>query len=122
MNKEKEITSATWAGLGFLQGLEGETRQKCADGFTKVTKYLLENEKTLFSIKNNAPVSVLIFPIIRRLITTDSTIEIKPEAIITLVINSYNELLEQHPNSTKIDLESEVCVRVCEEYLNKKEE
>ena len=121
MNKE-EITPATWAGLGFLQGLEGETKQKCADGFTKVTKYLLKNEQTLFSIKNNVPVSVLIYPIVRRLITTDNTIEINPETIITLVINSYNELLEQHPNLAKIDLEGEVCVRVCEEYLNKKEE
>ena len=118
MKQTNDLTPKTWSALGFLEGLDGETKELCSKAFTDVTKYFFANTNK----HSDTPVHVLVFPIIRKLIQDNKQIEINFNVLIPLIIEVYHKTKEETPEITGIDLERIVCLKVCTEYVNKKEE
>ena len=118
-----------WSKLGFIEGLEGEIRERCAVAMEQLAVYLLseavENELT-------GPFETIGFPMIRRVIC-GSNIENAPkldnldlfdfekfikyckELDIVKLINDINSI----PHLYQIDVEAEACSLGCEMIIKR---
>ena len=118
-----------WGKLGFIEGLEGEVRERCAVGMEQLAVYLLtENE----SYKNfDVSFETIGFPMIRRiccgfignqeklngldLFDFEKFIKYCKELDIVGLMNEIDSL----PHWNKIDVEAEACLLACEMIINR---
>ena len=118
-----------WSKLGFIGGLEGEVRERCAVAMEQLAVYLIceavENELT-------GPFETICFPMIRRVVC-GSNIENAPKLDnldlfdfekfikyckkldIVKLINEINDIL----GDTEFDVEAETCAMGCEMIIKK---
>ena len=118
-----------WGKLGFIEGLEGEVRERCAVGMEQLAVYLFtENE----SYKNfDVSFETMGFPMIRRvccgsignqeklndldLFNFEKFIKYCKELDIVALMDEINNL----PHLGKIDVEAETCALSCEMIIKR---
>ena len=118
-----------WKKFGFIEGLDGELRERCAVGMEQLAVYLLtENENHQ---NFGEPFSTVAFPMIRR-ITCGSVgnaeklndldlfdflkfIKYCKELDVVGLINNAATIID----SNKIDAEAEACALACEIIIRK---
>jgi len=117
-----------WSKLGFIEGLDGEIRERCAVAMEQLAVYLIteaaENELT-------GPFETIGFPMIRRVICGSVDINVKLNDldlfnfekfikyskeldVVKLIDEVYNIIKWTH-----IDAEAEACVLGCEMIINR---
>jgi hypothetical protein len=117
-----------WGKLGFIEGLDGEIRERCAVGMEQLAVYLLSEaaEKEL-----TGPFETIGFPMIRRiccgsignaaklndldLFNFEKFIKYSKELDVVKMINDVHNLV----NWTPIDAEAEACALACEMIINR---
>ena len=118
-----------WGKLGFIEGLEGEVRERCAVGMEQLAVYLFtENE----SYKNfDVSFETMGFPMIRRvccgsignkeklndldLFNFEKFIKYCKELDIASLINDVDKIV----GDTKFDVEAETCALGCEMIIKR---
>ena len=118
-----------WGKLGFIEGLEGEVRERCAVGMEQMAVYLLtENE----SDKNfDSAFETIAFPMIRRvacgsignqeklndldLFDFEKFVKYCKELDIVKLINDVSNIV----SDTEFDIEAETCALGCEMIIKK---
>ena len=118
-----------WGKLGFIEGLEGEVRERCAVGMEQLAVYLFtENE----SYKNfDVSFETMGFPMIRRvccgsignqeklndldLFNFEKFIKYCKELDIVALMDEINNF----PHFSKIDVEAETCALGCEMIIKR---
>ena len=117
-----------WQRFGFIEGLEGEIRERCAVAMEQLAIYLIAEavEKEL-----SGPFETIGFPMIRRiccgsignhvklndldLFNFEKFIKYSKELDVVKMINDVHNLV----NWTPIDAEAEVCALGCEMIINR---
>ena len=118
-----------WGKLGFIEGLDGEIRERCALAMEQLAIYFLiaeavDNELT-------GPFDTIGFPMIRRiycgsignhvklndldLFNFEKFIKYSKELDVVKMINDVHNLV----NWTPIDAEAEACIMGCEMIINR---
>lgn len=117
-----------WEKLGFIEGLDGEIRERCALAMEQLAIYLIaeavDNELT-------GPFETIGFPMIRRiccgsignhvklndpdLFNFEKFIKYSKELDVVKMVNDVHNLV----NWTPIDAEAEVCAMGCEMIINR---
>ena len=119
-----------WERFGFLDGLDGELRERCAVGMEQLAVYLLTENENYQNF--GEPFSTVAFPMIRR-ITSGSlrrNVEKRNDLdlfdflkfikycreldVVKLIDEIYNII-----NWTHIDAEAEACALGCEMIINR---
>jgi hypothetical protein len=118
-----------WGKLGFIEGLEGEVRERCAVGMEQLAVYLLTENK---SYKNfDVSFETIGFPMIRRvccgsignqeklndldLFNFEKFIKYCKELDVVALMNEIDNL----PHWSKIDVEAEACALACEMIIKR---
>lgn len=114
-----------WGKLGFIEGLKGEIRERCAVGMEQLAVYLISEavEKEL-----TGPFETIGFPMIRRiccgyeakldnldLFNFEKFIKYCKELDIAELTNEVNNIVSWTP----IDAEAEACALGCEMIINR---
>ena len=114
-----------WQRFGFIEGLEGEIRERCAVAMEQLAIYLIAEavEKEL-----SGPFETIGFPMIRRiccgynvklndldLFNFEKFIKYSKELDVVKMINDVHNLV----NWTPIDAEAEVCALACKMIINR---
>ena len=87
-----------------------------------MTDYFVDYEEDIKRKENfNEDIMFMTYPTVRRIVTENNNIEIVPEVLVDMLLKKYKEILSTSFNA-KIDIEAETCLKVCTEYVNKKEE
>lgn len=104
-----------WGNLGFLQGVEEEKKERLSREYQKAANFLMENGD-----KINENIEVILFPIIRRIVSlTDRFTEIDINKIIDLFPNCQKKAEKICATDLHIDKEAEICLLISEEYAEK---
>ena len=101
-----------WEDLGFLEGLSKEKKEIAANNFEKMAIFLIETN-----------IETIVFPIIRRIIQDDETvIDINIQKLLSSFYNAHEKFktLTDNDLNSNSDIETEFCLEVVKEYLNKK--
>jgi len=118
-----------WSRFGFIEGLEGEVRERCAVAMEQLAVYLLtENDN---NENFDSDFETIGFPMIRRVIcgsvgnqeklndldlfNFEKFIKYCKELDITKLINDVNALPHLYP----IDVEAEACFLACEMLIKR---
>lgn len=114
-----------WSRFGFIEGLEGEIRERCAVAMEQLAVYLITEavEKEL-----TGPFETMGFPMVRRiccgyqeklkdldLFNFEKFIKYYKELDVVKLINEINDIL----GDTEFDVEAETCAMGCEMIIKK---
>ena len=101
-----------WEDFGFLEGLSKEKKEIAANNFEKMAIFLIETN-----------IETIVFPVIRRIIQDDETvININIQKLLSSIYNAHEKfkVLTDNDLNSNYDVETEFCLEVVKEYLNKK--
>ena len=101
-----------WEDLGFLEGLSKEKKEIAVNNFEKMAIFLIETN-----------IETIVFPVIRKIIQDDETvININIQKLLSSIYNAHEKFkaLTDHDLNSNYDVETEFCLEVVKEYLNKK--
>lgn len=118
-----------WGKLGFINGLDGEIKERCAVGMEQLAVYLLTENETYKNF--DVSFETIGFPMIRRvccgsignqeklndfdLFDFEKFIKYCKELDVVALMNEINNL----PHWSKIDVEAEVCALACEMIIKR---
>ena len=118
-----------WGRFGFLQGLDGEIRERCAVGMEQLAVYLLTENKNHENFVEEF--NTIGFPMIRRVCCGSIRNEVKlndldlfdflkfikycKELNIRELVDNIDSVIKW----TKIDTEAEACAFACEMIINR---
>lgn len=102
-----------WTETGFLEGLEEDLKNPVAFEFEKMYRYILQ-QKNLDELT-----SAVVFPIIRKIMTTSNIKTINCAEILRLFDKELAELMTITiaNENAQMDLIAEACSCVAEEYI-----
>lgn len=122
-----------WEEVGFLSGLDGDVKDRCAFAYEQIAMYLIENDDAECNDRWKDTYTNIIFPIIRKIITRLGG-EGK-EALYTFdkfrkcednfgkelysIVYPMSEIEDAYPfGSYGIDLESELCSMIADTFAS----
>ena len=104
---EKQPVLERWEKIGFLEGIPNQRKNIVANNFEKMAWFVLETN-----------ISLIIFPVIRKIMEEDETItDIDITRLFTSICSAHEKMKPMKLHNSEYDIDAELCIKTVKEYL-----